>query len=286
MSTIENVSDTSLWVAYYRAKETERPDALFKDPLAKILIGERGQKIAEHMGGNIGKYTEHSVITRTLIIDAYIQAAIKEGVDTIINLGAGMDTRPYRMTLPKNLRWIEVDYSNIIQHKNLTLKAVVPNCKLERLEVDLADDKKRKEFLSKAGGEAKSALVLTEGVVPYLTEEQVTKLAKDLHAQPSIKYWVAEYFNPQVYRPLKSEVRTGKMKKAPFQFFPPDWFAFFEKSGWVQKEIKYAGEVGLQHGRPIPMPFIAKIFRVILAKQIDAKAGRMSGYVLFKKAGT
>src|SRR6476661_5652178 len=97
MATIENVSDTSLWVAYYRAKESERPDALFKDPLAKVLIGERGKQIAEGLAFRLGQYTEYSVITRTLIIDEYINEAVKEGVDTIINLGAGMDTRPYRM---------------------------------------------------------------------------------------------------------------------------------------------------------------------------------------------
>lgn len=54
---IKDVSDTALWVAYYRAKESERTDALFRDPLARKLIGERGQKIAENMG-TMGRYAE------------------------------------------------------------------------------------------------------------------------------------------------------------------------------------------------------------------------------------
>jgi O-methyltransferase involved in polyketide biosynthesis len=43
---ISNVSDTARWVAVYRAWESARPDALFRDPLAGRLAGERGRAIA------------------------------------------------------------------------------------------------------------------------------------------------------------------------------------------------------------------------------------------------
>jgi O-methyltransferase involved in polyketide biosynthesis len=43
---VRDISDTALWVAYYRAQETDRPDALFHDPFARALAGERGQKIS------------------------------------------------------------------------------------------------------------------------------------------------------------------------------------------------------------------------------------------------
>jgi O-methyltransferase involved in polyketide biosynthesis len=46
---IENVSDTAFWVAHHRGLEGERADALFRDPLAKVLAGERGRQIAESM---------------------------------------------------------------------------------------------------------------------------------------------------------------------------------------------------------------------------------------------
>jgi len=46
---IQHVSDTALWVAGCRAIETERPDALFRDPLAVSLAGERGLQIATTM---------------------------------------------------------------------------------------------------------------------------------------------------------------------------------------------------------------------------------------------
>jgi O-methyltransferase involved in polyketide biosynthesis len=43
---IRNISDTARWAAVYRARESERKDALFRDPFARRLAGERGEQIA------------------------------------------------------------------------------------------------------------------------------------------------------------------------------------------------------------------------------------------------
>ena len=44
--TVRNVSDTARWAAYFRAQETARPDALFRDPFAEPLCGQHGVDIA------------------------------------------------------------------------------------------------------------------------------------------------------------------------------------------------------------------------------------------------
>lgn len=41
---IRNISDTALWVAVYRARESEHPGALFHDPYARKLAGDRGME--------------------------------------------------------------------------------------------------------------------------------------------------------------------------------------------------------------------------------------------------
>ncbi len=46
---IEHISDTARWVAVYRAMETARPDAIFRDPHARQLAGERGDHIVDTM---------------------------------------------------------------------------------------------------------------------------------------------------------------------------------------------------------------------------------------------
>jgi methyltransferase (TIGR00027 family) len=280
---IKDVSDTSLWVAYYRALESKRKDALFKDPLAETLVGEQGKIIAEKMKGKI-PYVEWTVIIRTVVIDEYIRKMVQDGVDTILNLGAGMDTRPYRMKLPSALKWIEVDYPHIIAHKNTVLKNEKPVCQLSRIELDLADIQKRTAFFEQLNSQSKKVLILTEGVVVYLTEEQVSGLANDLIRFPSFTYWVVEYLNPEIYPRLKDPVRQAKLKNAPFQFFPADWTGFFEQRGWIPKEVTYHGEMGAKLNRPMPFPrFTFLLYKLFMPKIVLEKVRKMTGFLLLER---
>ena len=279
---IRDVSDTSFWVAHYRALETKRPDALFQDPFAERLVGERGQRISNSMG-KISRYTEWSVVSRTVVIDRFIERLISEGVDTIINLGAGLDTRPYRMKLPPNLNWIEVDHPWIIEHKSKTLDALEPSCCLKRESVDLADHTQRREFLQRAASAGRKIAVLTEGVIPYLNPSQVTELAEDLKSHSQIEYWIAEYFHRKTYRYLQQTVRVLKMRNAPFQFYPDDWFGFFHNLGWVPHDTQYLGEIAVEFGRKQPMPWWAEVLFPIFPKRMQIESRRMTGYVVFKR---
>ena len=47
MASIEHVSDTALLVAAFRARESARPDALFRDPLAARVAGEKGLQLLD-----------------------------------------------------------------------------------------------------------------------------------------------------------------------------------------------------------------------------------------------
>jgi methyltransferase (TIGR00027 family) len=281
-ANINDVSDTALWVAHYRALETQRKDALFRDPLAAKLIGDRGKAIAESMKES-SPYTQWTVIIRTCIIDQFLQELIANGIDTVLNLGAGMDTRPYRMQLPKNLQWIEVDYANIIDHKNNLLANEVPNCKLERISVDLADNQKRKNFFTNVSMRSQKVAILTEGLIPYLTEEQMGQLADDLFAQKSFLYWIGEYLSPLVYDSIKTKTKVAKMKKAPFVFFPKDWFGFFASHGWIAKDIRYMPAEGHKLNRRFPAPWWGVFMYLISSKKRKSAFKKMSAFVLYTK---
>src|SRR3954464_784567 len=100
---IENVSDTALWVAVYRAMESARPDALFNDPYAERLAGERGHRVVAEMKG--AKDSAWAMIVRTAVMDEIIMERVRgAGVDTVLNLAAGLDTRPWRLPLPPTLQ--------------------------------------------------------------------------------------------------------------------------------------------------------------------------------------
>jgi methyltransferase (TIGR00027 family) len=276
---IKDVSDTAIWVAQYRAEETERPDAMFRDPLAKLLVGERGAKIAARFG-TASKYTAWTLITRTVIIDEYIQEAIKGGVDAVLNLGAGLDTRPYRMDLPAAFQWVEADFPHMIQYKTAKLAGHTPRCQLQHVGVDLADSAARRKFLAEVLPGAKKVLVLTEGVVPYLTEAQVAELAADLKSEPRFAFWVTEFFAPRIYSYLRNAARSRVMANAPFQFFPADWLGFFKQYGWVQKDLRFPLQIAIRFRRRPPLPWWANLLVRLMSKKRKAEAMRSSGYLL------
>src|SRR6202521_5837195 len=136
-SAVRNISDTARWVAYFRARETQRPDALFRDPFAERLAGERGVQIANTLPE--GNKHEWAWVARTYLFDKFLSSEIQEGVDLVVNLAARLDARPYRMQLPAPLQWVEVDLLEIISYKEAILAKEKPNCRLERIQLDLSD---------------------------------------------------------------------------------------------------------------------------------------------------
>ncbi len=278
---IQNVSDTAFLVAGFRAAETEREMPLFRDPLAAKLAGEHGRNILATVPKSfVGAW---SVVIRTVIIDGFIREAIAQGVDTILNLGAGLDTRPYRMDLPRSLRWIEVDYPHVIELKDARLVGERPRCRLERSALDLTDREARKTFLARIGAQAAKILVLTEGVTPYLTEADVGELADDLRKAGKVRYWIVDYFSPEALK-YGAKLRQKFMRNAPFRFAPKDWFAFFASHGWKPDGIRYISEEADRLGRPIPLPlwlrWWVKVAGLFTSRARRERMRRFAAYVL------
>ena len=282
---IAHVSDTAFGIAHYRALETQRPDALFHDPLAGLLAGDRGQKIGAAMPASFMK--GWPVVIRTCVIDDYIRLAIAQGVDTVLNLGAGLDTRPYRMEIPEPLVWIEIDYPHIITFKEEQLSGEKPRCQLQRVRLDLADVSERRKVLASiiADARVEKMLVLTEGVVPYLSMEEAASLADDLKMLPQVRYWIVDYFSPAINE-FRQHLAKRKMRNAPFKFTPEDWFGFFREHGWRPNEIRYLAEEGERLGRPAQLPLFYKILFALqgwfASRRRRAAFMRLIGYVLLE----
>jgi methyltransferase (TIGR00027 family) len=284
-SIIQNVPDTAFMAAAYRAMESEIMKPLFVDPLADKLAGTRGRAIIASLPPKamMGGWT---VVIRTCVIDKLILQAIAQGVDTIINLGAGLDTRPYRMALPKTLRWFEADFQHIIDWKNNQLANELPNCQLKRISLDLTDTNARQKFLDEAVVGSKKILVLTEAVTPYLTEEAVAAIGLELRSRLVIQYWIVDYFSPSAYEYRRRSGMSQAMKHSPFLFEPKDYFSFFSNCGWAPKQIKYLGEEAEHLGRPAPFPWLVKLFfamlRLVMSPEKRRAAKQYAGFVLFE----
>jgi methyltransferase (TIGR00027 family) len=284
-SPIQSVADTAFMVAAWRAQESDRPDALFRDPLAARLAGDHGRQIIARLPGRafLGGW---SVVIRTCIIDDLIRSSIAAGTDTILNLGAGLDTRPYRMDLPSTLRWIEVDFPHVIDLKETVLAGETPRCSLQRVKLDLSDTDQRQRFLTDVAATTRNALVLTEGVIPYLTTEEVAALARDIRSHPSLRHWITDYFSPAAYHYRRRKGISAVMKSAPFRFEPADFFGFFRDLGWQPKVIKYIPEEAERLKRPLPlswpMRLRLKLVSLILPAAKLQAMKRFMGYVLME----
>jgi methyltransferase (TIGR00027 family) len=232
---IRNISDTARWVAAYRAQESERPDAHFRDPFARRLAGERGEQIAKSMP--LGGDNAWSMITRTYLIDQLVRAEVERGADMVVNLAAGLDSRPYRMKLPNSLPWIEVDLPEILTYKEEVLREETPACSLERIRLDLGDGPARRKLFEDLGRRAKRALVITEGLMIYLNADEVAGLAHDLAAPPAFRSWIVDVASPGLLRMLKKRMSSQLHRAAPFKFAPEEGPKFFERYGWKVTEV-------------------------------------------------
>jgi methyltransferase (TIGR00027 family) len=235
---VTHVSDTARWVAMYRAIESQRPDALFRDPHAGRLAGDRGRQILEQMPRSMRRMSWPMVI-RTKLIDEMVLEAVANGADRVLNLAAGLDTRPYRLpTLPADLRWIEADLPGILDEKERVLSRESPRCRLTRERVDLADPEARRTFLDRALEGAAHAVVVTEGLLLYLDEEAVRSLARDLAARPAIRSWIVDPLAPRILRIMQKQTAGRMSADAQMRFAPARGVAFFEDLGWTAAVIR------------------------------------------------
>src|ERR1700674_5372262 len=163
---VRSISDTARWAAVFRANETQRPDALFRDPYASRLAGTLGVDIANTLPE--GNSHAWAWVARTYLFDQFIEREIQQGVDMVVNLAAGLDARPYRMKLPAALRWIEIDLPEILTYKEGILADEKPVCQMEHVRLDLSDISSRKTIFTELAGRASKILVLTEGLIIYL----------------------------------------------------------------------------------------------------------------------
>ena len=233
---LANISDTARWVAMYRAMESEKRNAIFRDPYAQRLAGTRGAEILDSMPR--GKRFAWPMIVRTALFDEIVMRLASE-VDTVLNLAAGLDARPYRLDLPPSLKWIDVDLPEMIDHKRGVLASEKPRCDVEFVTLDLADREARRALFARVGGAGKRVLVATEGLLVYLTREQAGELAADLHDQPSFRYWLIDIVAPFI---LDMMQKTWGAKldaaAAPMRFAPEEGPAFYEPFGWRTVEAR------------------------------------------------
>jgi methyltransferase (TIGR00027 family) len=132
-------SRTAEFMAFFRALETARPASgrLFDDPLAIRFLRPslRGAALSARVPG-IGWALTHYIdrrwpgarssgVARTRFIDDALDTALAGGFDQVVLLGAGFDSRAYRLPAASRVRVFEVDHPNTSRTKQQHIRALL-----------------------------------------------------------------------------------------------------------------------------------------------------------------
>jgi methyltransferase (TIGR00027 family) len=235
------VSRTSLTVAAHRARETERDGALFMDPFARRLAGTEGFAAAEEIARASGLLWRHDVpsmfaLRTRFFDDAARDAVARQQIHQVVIVGAGMDTRSYRIQRPAGTRLFEVDRPEAFDHKRPILDSTGarPHCELHIVPADLRDD--WIASLIQAGFDANATtLWIVEGIIYYLAVADAHRLLDDIatHCSPGSTLLVD--VAPTLMRDLPELQPWRDALTAmgePFQSFTDDGRAFLAPHGW------------------------------------------------------
>jgi methyltransferase (TIGR00027 family) len=280
---VSHVSDTALWVATYRAMESERPDALFRDPFARRLAGEKGESIVRSMPN--GRAIAWPMIVRTKVFDEIIiRLILEERVDAVLNLAAGLDTRAYRLPLPSHLRWFDVDFPEMMTYRATGLTDATPACAYEAVGLDLSDVPGRARLFDRVNAESKRVLVVSEGLLIYLASEAVASLAKDLAARSNFAYWLFDIANPFLLKMMNRWWgRRLSRGSARFQFGPAEGVRFFEPYGWRSAEFHSNWDEAKRLKRQMRAAWMWELFMRLLPAATRSRLRSAAGTALVSR---
>jgi methyltransferase (TIGR00027 family) len=277
---VETISDTARWIAYMRALESERPDALFRDIYSRKLAGAAGETIAQHLGSL--EMISNSIAVRTAVLDRLILEMVnREEVDLVLNIGSGFDTRPWRLELPARLHWLDVDLPPILDRKADVLHGRATSCQYESLPADMLDAGQRAAVLA-AFPASSRVLVVTEGLLVYMKPIQVRGMAEDLWNRSSCKWWLTDLVGPRALQHLR-QVWAVKLSADVFHFAPADSVRFFAKLGWQERSFHSSQEEARRLNRAPRIPWLARLITMLSTPSVREELRRLSGVVVMAR---
>ncbi|MFC7425452.1 SAM-dependent methyltransferase [Nocardia tengchongensis] len=240
---VDGVAMTAIGVAVIRARESERPDRLYDDPQAAAFVTAARAGFEPDRWARVQAVADQFYEGRTIgvhLVDERFRAAIAAGCRQIVVLGAGLDTRAYRMALPPDTHVFEIDLPELFAFKEPVLAATpaTPTCHRHVVIADLRDDW-RKALLSAGFDPSAPAYWVDEGSLGYLNQDwnqRVVLTVTELSA-PGSRFGAARYVvdpdAPQ-YRDLRRLVAGDNAPDpAPAPSTPDfDVPAWLEDIGW------------------------------------------------------
>ncbi|MFG2940721.1 class I SAM-dependent methyltransferase [Streptomyces sp. NPDC048282] len=252
---------TAVGVARVRALETARENALFHDPLAKAFAAAGGlwptsPALPDDEAARRRRLgVAFSIVIRTKFLDELLRQASASGVRQVVLLGAGLDSRAFRMDWPEGTRLFEVDTAVPLDFKASVLRQerAVARCERITVPVDLRED--WPGALAAAGHDpAEPTAWIAEGLLIYLPEDAVELLLARIGAQsaPGSRMGLTLGSRGVIER-FGADAEPGSAASMWVSEMPDDPVAWLAGHGW-DADTHTLRERAAAYGRPINTP--------------------------------
>ena len=284
-------SRTAEFVALFRALESRMPTdrRLFVDPYAHAFLGPRlGAVLAltrvPVTGGLVVRVIDRGwpgarvgIVVRTRFIDDAFVAALADGIDQIVILGSGFDTRAYRLPGLERARVCEIDAPATLQIKRMRMEALLgqlpPHVSMGAMDFerdDLGAALSRTEFRARA-----PTLFVWEGVTSYLSAAAVDAMVRHLAtlAAPRSRL-VFTYLDRSTLEGrsdvpgARATIATVRHAGEPFRFGfdPAELPAYLDQRGFELLEDFSTAELAVRYLHPVGRrPTATRFYHVALA---------------------
>ncbi|TSE00342.1 SAM-dependent methyltransferase [Skermania sp. ID1734] len=270
-----SVGATATAVATMRALASRRPDALFHDPYAEMLVRAADKRwarlldqadtmIAEMPGETARQWAGGGfMVARTCYFDSYFQDSMAADIGQIVILASGLDTRAYRMDWPVGTTIFEIDQPQMLEFKAATLSAnsVVAKADCRHVGIDLRHDWPT-ALVARGFDPHRPTSWLAEGLLGYLPAADQDRLFDNVVALSACNSrFAANYATADAETAARqfSAERARTLDRFGIQLDvsslrysnegrsdPPEWFA---DHGWTVTSTD-ADEVLHELGRP------------------------------------
>jgi methyltransferase (TIGR00027 family) len=243
------LATTATWTAAVRALESQRDDRLFNDPWAHDLAGASGLAWMDTKSPE----SVVPIVLRTRYFDDFLEHISRDlGIHQIVLLGAGYDTRAFRLQWPSGTKLFELDVSLVLERKDSILSdaRATPACQRIVVSTDLTQD--WSEPLIRSGFRLEQPTGwLLEGFLFYLPTETVTSLLAEVSGSSAADSWLGfDIINSvMLTSPLTRQwLEMQRLSGSPWIGVLDDPVDFLATHGWKAR-LTQAGQPDANHGR-------------------------------------
>lgn len=264
------VGETARWMAASRDRESRRPDRLFNDPFASALAGPDGPGLLTYFHPAYASDTGNPYLPiRTRWFDDYLMQHVQPGWQ-VVGIGAGLDTRAFRLQWPERITLFEVDQPAVLDYKERRLAGALERCDRRLVRMNLADD--WPAALRDAGFDPERPTVwFAEGVLFYLPEKLAATVLRQIADLSQPGSWVgADMIGTGIFRfrYMREFLRRLEEAGSPWQFGTDEPDRFTRECGWKHVQVTEPGRSGADFGRwpeassPTNIPNLPRIYLV------------------------